>query len=144
MTAFYGGVTGSLPVAIGSPSIRLRLICVSSIISRLVKTLANSRRHSKSFYCIPTSRQVALNKVMSLLRSFQQVARALRVPSAAGSNFTGGLCSACLSCLPTSQFTCSLGVGASPQKDFARVVHATSEKRFSIGISGPNVAGNRR
>lgn len=156
MTAFYGGVTGSLPVRIGSPGMRLRLLCVSSLISRVVHALGNGRRRyrfrklsmrpgtSNECYCYPIARGMALNRVISLLRRFTRVPRALVVPRVSTGSFTGHLCDAFLDCLPRRGTVFSLGVGISRHNDFARLMRALGYNRMDIGVSGPNIAGNRR
>ncbi len=143
MTAFYGGVTGKLPVRIGSPDMVVGLYCVSSIISRLVKTTTKGRRTSNGFYCIPAMRQMGLKRVIRLLRGFGAVGSALTIPVLDGT-FRGTLRTACLDCLPGRGFTCPMGVGISRHNSCARLVHSRRRKRFTIGVSGPNVAGKRR
>lgn len=151
VATFCNNIANDLPIQVNDPSVELELLYIDDLVAEMLDALQGKEHHcefngldvlpkddGRYCYC-PITHQVALGKIVELIRSFADQPKTLTVPEIPDGSFAKKLYSTYLSYLPKEKVAFPLKMNVDDRGSFTELIHTLKNGQVSINISKPGI-----
>ena len=151
IATFCHNYAHQLPIQVNNPDTLIEFLYIDDLIEEMYLLLEGHAKHcnydditpipcDNGMFCyVPTTHQVTLKEIVSLLDSFQQQPKTLMMPEIPDNSFAKKLYSTYLSYLPPERMSVPLSMHCDERGSFTEMIKTLTNGQFSVNISRPQI-----
>ncbi|WP_321381726.1 capsular polysaccharide biosynthesis protein CapF [Trichococcus shcherbakoviae] len=138
VATFCHNIARNLPITVNDPEVKLILVYIDDVVKELVRALEGKENRLETICEVPTTHQVRLGTIVTLLSSFKASREERSVPDMSDV-FTKKLYSTYLSYLQEDEFSYELKMNVDQRGSFTEFLRTPDRGQVSVNISKPGI-----
>lgn len=138
VATFCHNIARNLPIIVNDPEVNLTLVYIDDVVKELVRALEGKENRLETICEVPTTHQVRLGTIVTLLNSFKASREERSVPDMSDA-FTKKLYSTYLSYLQEDEFSYELKMNVDQRGSFTEFLRTPDRGQVSVNISKPGI-----
>ena len=139
VATFCHNIARDLPITVNDPAAALTLSYIDDVVDEFLRALQGMEFREDGYCTIPERHQVALGRMVELLRQFHDQPRTLMLPDIPAGSFEKKLYSTYLSYLPKEEVCFPLKMNCDQRGSFTELLKTANCGQFSVNISKPGI-----